>query len=142
MGTRPRQFPAAKQGLGKWLQARCKARRDRGKAPPGTGVPPFLSEVLGCQESRQGTTRRLAADTPGLGRCGSWPWLSAEGTAAVGSCWSGRLREGQSRGRLGRLGGVDRRGGTRLLVRVPAEPPPSRAPSPQDSFERDGVTVI
>ena len=54
-------------------------------------MPPFfLSEVLGCQESRQGTTRRLAAATPGLGRWGSWPWLSAAGTAAVGSCWSGR----------------------------------------------------
>lgn len=52
-------------------------------------VPPsFLSEALGCQESRQGTRySRLAAGTRGMGRWGSWPRLRVAGTAAVGSCW-------------------------------------------------------
>lgn len=46
-------------------------------------MPPFfLSEALGCQENLQATTRRLAADTPGLGRCGSWLWMGAAGTVA------------------------------------------------------------
>lgn len=126
MGTGPRQLPAAKLGLGKWLQARRKARRARRKAPPRTGIPPsFLSEALGCQKSRQGTTRRLAAGSrgcaggaPGGGR--SWPRLGAAGPAAFGSCWSGRLR-----GRRGGLGGGDGEGGTRL----PAGPLPSRTPN-------------
>lgn len=96
MGTGPRQLPAAKLGLGKWLQARHKAKRDWRKAPPRTRVPPFfLSEALRCQESRRGTTRRLAADTLGLGRWGSWPQLGAVDIAAVGSCCPVRLREGR-----------------------------------------------
>lgn len=108
MGTGPRQLPAAKLGLGKWLQAPRKAGRAQRKAPPRTGVPPsFLSKTLGCRESRRGTTRRLAADTPGLGRWGSWPRVGTAGTAAVGSCWPGSLREGESWTRRWRRGRRD-----------------------------------
>lgn len=108
MGTGPRQLPAAKLGLGKWLQARRKARRARRKAPPRTGVPPsFLSEALGCQKSRQGITRRLAAgpevaalgrrgivaSARGCGPCRLWELLARE--APRQGWWTPRWRQGR-----------------------------------------------
>ena len=68
----------------------AQSKASPGEGSPRTELPPFFfSEALGCQESQQGTTGRLADDT--LGLWGSWPLLGAAGTATVGSCWPGRL---------------------------------------------------
>lgn len=128
MGTGPRQLPAAKLGLGKWLQARRKARRARGKAPPETGVPPsFLSESLGCREGRQGTTRRPAA---ALGRRGLRA-LPRSGAARPGGSEAGAVDSEVATGKEGLV---------YPPARVRAEPRTSLQSSLQGLFERDGVT--
>lgn len=139
MGTGPRQLQAAKLDLEKWLQARREALRARRKAPQRMRVPPsFLSEALGCQESRQGTRySRLATGTPGMGRWGG-RGLGCGLRALLLSGVSGRRgseRENPEAGLVDSEVATEKKGPS-------AEPPPSLTPSLNASFERDGMAVI